>query len=508
MLETKQMSLISNSYIGLTSLTKVLVLCLTSAVATVVYATEYHVGPGKPLTSLDEVPWLSLQAGDSVNIYWRNEPYRTKVGIRSQGTELNPIVVRGVKGSNGELPIISGQNATTPANMGNFFNAVYDENLAVFLVKRGPQDTYGYKPKYITFENLKIVGAYSGYSFTDTSGAVRQWAAGAAAIWVVPGENITIRNCEITDNGNGLFVLSKNDEPNVSRNILIESNHVYGNGTPLSYRQHNIYTQASNITFQFNHLGRLRSGAEGSVLKDRSSGTTIRYNWIETAARVLDLVDPEDSYSILTKEPAFRDTYVYGNIIVNDLKDKTSAASRNMIHYGGDSGVTDVYRKGTLHFYNNTVYIDADLSDAWYLRIFDLSTNEEAVDLKNNILYRKGTSNLFLMNLHGIANFTAPNWISIGWQNGVAGFDGAVNVAPNSIISGETHCFVDPMNLNLSLRNDSVCLNTGTPDLGIPIDRMYLAPLSFRPRHIIGGGMDLGAFEYGNPPLPPTLSIE
>jgi hypothetical protein len=488
---------------------KLLLLKLCTLVAFIygsaVYAATYEVGPGYALTSMEQVPWLDLQAGDAVNIHWRAEPYKTKVGIRGLGTEQQPIVIRGIKGPNGELPVISGNGATTPANLNGFFNTRYDEDLAVFLIKRGPSDAYAYKPGHIIIEDLMIIGAYSGYTFTDSAGTVRNWTAGAAAVWVVPGENITIRRCEVTDNGNGLFVLSKNDEQNVSRNILIEYNHVYGNGTPDSFRQHNIYTQASNITFQFNHLGRLRPGAQGSVLKDRSSGTTIRYNRLDTAARVLDLVDPEDSFNILTLEPAFRHTYVYGNIIVNDLKDKTSASSRNMIHYGGDTGVTDIYRKGTLHFYNNSIYIAADVADAYTLRIFDLPTNEEAIDLKNNIIYRNGTANVFLMNLHGIANVSGPNWISDGWQNGVTGFDGTVSITPNSVMTGTSSCFINPHTLNFSLVPNSVCIDSASPDLGLTLDKMYIEPMISQARAIIGSGIDLGALELqGEPPTPPA----
>ena len=31
------------------------------------------------------------------------------------------------------------------------------------------------------------------------------------------------------------------------------------------------------------------------------------------------------------------------------------AGNRQIVHYGGDSGTTANYRKGTLYFYNNTV---------------------------------------------------------------------------------------------------------------------------------------------------------
>src|SRR5205085_676928 len=141
-------------------------------------------------------------------------------------------------------------------------------------------------------------------------------------------EHIVIRNCTITGSGNGLFVASSDEEAAISRDILVDGNNIYGNGNAGSDREHNVYTAASGIVFQYNHLGDLRPGAFGGGIKDRSAGTVIRYNWIEGGARLLDLVDPEDSPTLMPQEPHFRDTYVYGNIFVNGPED-----SGTLIHY-------------------------------------------------------------------------------------------------------------------------------------------------------------------------------
>src|SRR5205085_3761566 len=98
-----------------------------------------------------------------------------------------------------------------------------------------------------------------------------------------------------------------------------------------SDRQHNIYTECINVTFQYNHLGSPRAGSLGNTLKDRSAGTIIRYNWIETGGHLLDLVDPQDSAIITTLDPSFHETYVYGNIFVDGAGGATF-----LVHYGGD----------------------------------------------------------------------------------------------------------------------------------------------------------------------------
>lgn len=117
-----------------------LVLMLTPLTS---FATNYNVGPNQNLTSLDQVPWLDLQAGDTVNIHYRSEPYRTKIGLRGQGTKDSPITIKGIKGPSGKLPVLSGENATTPANLNGFFSEKWDEFLGVILIKRAPSDPYG-----------------------------------------------------------------------------------------------------------------------------------------------------------------------------------------------------------------------------------------------------------------------------------------------------------------------------------------------------------------------------
>src|SRR5262245_58152631 len=76
-------------------------------------AATYAVGPGHPYATPSDVPWETLLPGDQVLIHWRSTPYRDKWVICRQGTPSDPIVVRGVPGPAGELPVIDGSNATT-----------------------------------------------------------------------------------------------------------------------------------------------------------------------------------------------------------------------------------------------------------------------------------------------------------------------------------------------------------------------------------------------------------
>src|SRR4051794_31862058 len=40
--------------------------------------TTYDIGPGANLKTPNDVPWNKLQAGDTVLIHWRSEPYKNK----------------------------------------------------------------------------------------------------------------------------------------------------------------------------------------------------------------------------------------------------------------------------------------------------------------------------------------------------------------------------------------------------------------------------------------------
>jgi CRISPR/Cas system-associated exonuclease Cas4 (RecB family) len=59
--------------------------------------------------------------------------------------------------------------------------------------------------------------------------------------------------------------------------------------------------------FQYNRFGPLCAGCNGNALKDRSIDTVVRYNWIESGNRQLDLVDAEDDPSLIV-DPRYRDT--------------------------------------------------------------------------------------------------------------------------------------------------------------------------------------------------------
>jgi hypothetical protein len=233
-------------------------------------ATDYVVGPDVGmLAGVSDVPWESLAAGDRVFIHWRETSYKEKWVICRQGTAEAPIVVSGVPGPAGQLPVIDGSDAVTRTAL-SFWN----ESRGVIKIGGAsiPADTL---PAHIVIENLDIRSGRPPHTFTNDSSGSETYADNAAAIYVEKAEHLTIRNCILRDSGNGLFIGANGG---LTQDILIEGNWIFDNGIEGSIYQHNTYTAAIGITYQFNRLGRLRDGCGGNNLKDRSAGLVVRYN--------------------------------------------------------------------------------------------------------------------------------------------------------------------------------------------------------------------------------------
>ncbi len=438
-------------------------------------------------------------------IEWRDSPYREKIGIQAQGTASQPVRICGVRGPNGELPIIDGENAVTSPQFQNFFSywqsggqSFNDEYLAMIYIKRGSGQAWGNKPRFIEIFNLKVTGAHPNHTFTDAQGNTQSYVNGSAGIRGNLVENLTVKATEISGNGNGFFILSKDSEEEVSRDILFERNFVHSNGIIGDYLEHNIYTQADGITFQYNVIENPTPGMLGSSLKDRSVGTVIRYNWIQSGARLLDLVDPEDSFAVIGRES---DTYVYGNILINDF-DQTPH-SINMIHFGGDTGNTAMYRQN-LHFYHNTLVTINGMRDrGWRTTYFDLPTGDQTVYLTNNIFDRHGDAYLYLMRGGaGHAVLNGVNWFNADWApaensqyhpfNGTVTFNGI-------ILSGTGSPLQDVYHYDFRLKPDSSAIDMAAP-VAVPIEHQavqeYAPFFGNQLRTAVGVGLDIGAWEY------------
>lgn len=446
----------------------------------------YEVGPDKPYTSIGSVPWESLPAGATVLIHWRSTPYAEKWVIGRDGTASAPITVRGVPNSAGQLPVISGANAVAAPRLSYWLQ---ERSLLKIGGSNIPADN---TPSYIVIENLELRSAHSSYTFTARNGAVTRYLNNAAAIFIEKGDNITIRNCRIHDSGNGIFVASS--DAVASRNILIEGNYVYGNGNVNSTQAHNAYTAAIGITYHGNRFGPLRAGALGNNVKDRSAGLVVRYNWIEGGNRQLDLVDAEDSY-LIRGSAEYRQTFVYGNV----LFESDGEPGRQIVHYGGDSGATGAYRKGTLYFYNNTVVSERTTRTVLFL----LSTGDERADVRNNIVYvsKAPGGNLALFEGAGSLRLTR-NWLNTGAVATFGTLTGSVS-DDGTTISGSAPGFVNAAAEDFRLTASSAAVDAGNllnsavlPARDVSLQYVKHQRTAARPDL---GLLDIGAFEYSLP---------
>ena len=444
-------------------------------------ATDYHVGPGQTLASISAVPWATLQPSDRVFIHWKSTAYREKWVINRQGTVSNRIEIIGVNGPQGQKPVIDGNGAVTATGL-NFWN----ESRGVIKIGGSNTPPDGL-PSYITIDNLEIRSGRPPYTFTNDGGSIETYAENAAAIYVEKATHLIIRNCTLHNSGNGLFIGANNGQ---TEDILIERNYIYDNGIDGSIYQHNTYTAAIDITYQYNRLGALRSGAGGNNLKDRSAGLVVRYNWIEDGNRQLDLVDAEDS-QVLVNHPSYRTTFVYGNILI----EPDSSGNSQVLHYGGDSGTTSDYRKGELFFFNNTV-ISTRPGNTTLMR---LSTQDETAHVLNNVIYTTASGNKFAM-INGAGTFNMQhNWLKTGWVACHCTPTGSINDLGGNL-TGSNPGFLNLGNKDFQPDSASRLINQSTP---IPDSLLILHNVLYQyTKHTnysnrpLSGNLDIGAYEY------------
>jgi len=449
-----------------------------------VLSMVYDVGDDQSYEQIGEVPWESLVAGDTVNIHYRLEDYHEKWVICRVGTSDEPIVVRGIPSPGGDLPVINGIGATTRAEL-NFWN----EERGVIKIggANSPADTM---PAHIIIESLDIRSGRPPYTFTGRHG-LTSYVDNCAAIYIEKGEHILIRGCILRDCGNGLFCGHQTTD------LVVEANAIRENGIEGEIYEHNNYTEAFGILFQYNQFGPLRQGCGGNNLKDRSAGTIIRYNWIESGNRQLDLVDSD--YASLFADSLYRRTFVYGNILV----EPDGAGNSQILHYGGDSGHTERYRKGTLYLHHNTIISTRDGNTT----LARLSTNEEVCDARNNIIYTTAPGNrLAMLAESGGELHLRGNWLKSGWVTSHGSTPGWVIDHGN--LEGEDPGLRDLGAQDFELAPGSICIDTG-----VDLDEAIVAehtPVMEYVRHAMArerpadGMIDVGAYEYAGEEAAPT----
>jgi hypothetical protein len=133
------------------------------------------------------------------------------------------------------------------------------------------------------------------------------------------------------------------------------------------------------------------------------------------------------------------------------------------VHYGGDNGNPAQYRKGTLFFFNNTVIIRGEERTRWNTALFRLETSDETADVHNNIVFRQGSTHVFLLDGPGRLRLGA-NWVSEGFGQRLHPEPGMAPIAGlERIIRGRGSPFVDVDSADLRVLPGSDAARPGDP---------------------------------------------
>jgi len=463
-----------------------------------VNARTYEVGPGKALAAVSDVPWESLEAGDTVLINYRPEDYHEKfcVGVGSTDAVLT---VRGVPGPKGELPVLDGRDAVT--RKGLAFNS---ERRSV--VQFGGLEGHPDGAVNIVFENFEIRSSRVPYSFTNSKGKKEAYVNDSGPVRFNVCNKVVFRNCVITDGNMGTL-----SSGGFTRDITIEGCYYVDNGLegPDGAWVHQSYTETLGMLYQYNRFSHLRPDCRGTNLKDRSSGNVIRYNWIEGGNKQIDLPDwydtqhrreemlaagiKPDYFQWLKDDDAYRSTFIYGNVLIEPEGD----GNPEMITYGGDMGEPEFYHKGILYFYNNTIISKRTDTTS----IFKLKTKDESCDARNNIFYTTAPGSTLAITMYEGTVYMSHNWIKPGWVRTHAKEDDHADLVDDgTTVTGENPGFVDEAAQDYRLAKGSPCIDAGRPldPRALPdndVKFQYVKERKGEPRPS-DGKIDIGAYEY------------
>jgi MYXO-CTERM domain-containing protein len=281
-----------------------------------------------------------------------------------------------------------------------------------------------------TIENFELSGAAISSAAGNNGAGIR-----------FQGLNLTVRNCFIHDNQDG--ILGAPGTANTGT-ILIENSEFSSNGAGDGY-SHNMYIgDFAEFTLQFSwsHLAKV-----GHLVKSRAYKTSILYN------RLTDELGGTASYE--ADIPNGGTAAVIGNLI------EQSATSQNPgIITFGEEGTPAGYDTH-LSVVNNTVVNDLGSGT------FVIDPTSTAAVVTNNIFEGGGT-----VSSQASAVLTT-------------------NFTGNPM-------FVDVANYDVHLMAGSPCIDMGTtPAAGMNPVFEYVQPLSEVARTVVGAKIDIGAYEYG-----------
>jgi hypothetical protein len=287
-----------------------LALCQLGA-ATLAAAATLEVGPGKPLTRIEDAN-AKAQPGDVILVYPQanNQPYeQTAVFVRQKN-----VTFRGVPAEGKQWVPISGK--------GFDYSGRGSTPRAIFQFNDGSD--------HCTLEKFELMHAHNS-------------SHNGAGVRINQADRITVSNCSIhhndmgiMSNGDGQGHYCKGVDQRIEHCVI----HHNGDLADPGYN-HNLYLGGTSVTVRFCEI---HSSLTGHNFKSRAHHNRVEYCYIhDSANREFDLVDAAD-----TARPQSH-AALLGNVIV---KHPQCPGNRGVIHFGQDGGKD---HDGTLHLCFNTI---------------------------------------------------------------------------------------------------------------------------------------------------------
>ncbi len=432
------------------------------------FYTILDVGPDGDFASPCEIEWSEVDSGTLVRIQARAEPYRCKIAVTTQAYENHPLVILGMPDEQGNLPVISGEDAVTSPDT----ELVQQQR---WVLQLGGDDA-SQPASWVWVQDLVLTGARSDHAYTDNNGSPGSFADNAAAVRVAHGSDLHLVGLELSDSNNGLVI-----EPGAQR-VQLAGAWLHGNGNPALGSTGNAQSEARGVTYEFCRFDALIDGATGSDLLDRSAGLVLRYSWLDSAAMPLSLL--ASTQPAITADPGYQRAMIYGNVIVVPQ----DAVENRIVQYGGD-GASEL-RPGTLHLYHNTVI--SQRSDRSFLVV--LPSAKQRAEIHNNVIHAPVEGHKLTVLSGEGSVLLADNWLQEGYRHTSAGESELVD--DQRSVTGVEPGFVDLDQLDLHLELDSPCQGLAGEGAGDaaehPVQYQYLMHQRAALREQVE---DLGAFE-------------
>ena len=396
---------------------------------------------------------VQLQPGDVIEV----DPgtYTDYCQLTASGTAQAPITVRGVAGAR---PVFDATGVDLSGS-GSVPRAIFQLTNASYWV----------------FEHLELKNA------ANTNGM------NGAAFRVTGGGDLVVRDCSIHDNQDGAM----SDGPST---ITLEANDIFHNGAN-DGQSHNLYLQGDTVRLVGNHI---HDSVGGQNVKLRTRYVELVANVIENAGNYeIDLI--QGPYTSMPNANAV----LIGNVLVR----ATSANNNSQtILFGTDNpNDTTPSRNGALYALGNTFVLRNASNQLFHVLTSPSPPAATHVYLYNNIIHST-VAGAQLTSDAGTQGYTtgANNFITTGI--------GGVPAALTGTLAGADPGFAGSDDYHLAAGSPAIDAANGPPMYADGSGAMQdgrptlepTPPIGSEPRYIVGRGIDLGAFEYGN--MPPNDS--